>query len=397
MTVLQNKPKKVLIVGAGPSGLATAACLSASSIPYTILEREDCYASLWQKRAYDRLGLHLAKSFCSLPFMPHLSTTPTFMPKATFLSYLENYVSKFNINPLYRRSVELASYDEGEKQWRVEAKNFASGETEVFYADFLVIASGENDEAFIPKVHGLETFEGEIIHSSQYKCGEKYKDKHILVVGSGNSGMEISDDLSDYGACTCVVIRSPFHVLTKRMVHVGMWMLKFMPVEAVDLIISLVARFSFGDLSKIGIPKPKKGPFQLKTISGKTPVIDTGSIEKIRNKKIKVLPGLVEVKRNKVVFENGEELRFDAIIFATGYRSAAKNWLKEDGMPKNEYPSHWQGEKGLYCAGMSGRGLSGVSSDAINIANHIAQSVSHKKEKDDVTLLAFFSKFHFSF
>lgn len=59
-------------------------------------------------------------------------------------------------------------------------------------------------------------------------------------------------------------------------------------------------------------------------------------------------------------------------------------------MPKNEYPSHWQGEKGLYCAGMSGRGLSGVSSDAINIANHIAQSVSHKKEKDDVTLLAFF-------
>lgn len=67
-------------------------------------------------------------------------------------------------------------------------------------------------------------------------------------------------------------------------------------------------------------------------------------------------------------------------------------------MPKNEYPSHWKGEKGVYCAGMSGNGLSGVSSDAINIANHIAdQLLSPQKQKDHVTLHAFFSNFHFSF
>lgn len=209
MSQNNNKVEKVLIVGAGPSGLATAACLSALSIPYTILEREDCYASLWQKRAYDRVGLHLAKSFCSLPLMPHSSTTPTFMPKATFLSYLDKYVSKFNINPLYRRCVELASYDEEEKQWRVEAKNCASGEMEVYFADFLVMATGENDQPFIPKLHGLETFEGDIIHSTHYKCGAKYRGKTVLVVGSGNSGMEISDDLSDYDASTFVVIKSP--------------------------------------------------------------------------------------------------------------------------------------------------------------------------------------------
>lgn len=90
-----------------------------------------------------------------------------------------------------------------------------------------------------------------------------------------------------YNLYICIVYIQ-FHVLTKGMVHAGMWMLKLMPVEAVDIIISIVARFSFGDLSEIGIPTPKIGPFQLKTLSRKTPVIDTGSIHKIRNKKITV-------------------------------------------------------------------------------------------------------------
>lgn len=94
---------RVLIVGAGPSGLATSAYLNHLSIPNIVLEKEDCYASLWKKRAYDRLCLHLAKEFCSLPLMPHSSSTPTFMSRATFLKYLDEYVSKFNIKPRYSR------------------------------------------------------------------------------------------------------------------------------------------------------------------------------------------------------------------------------------------------------------------------------------------------------
>ncbi|EXB52051.1 Flavin-containing monooxygenase YUCCA10 [Morus notabilis] len=279
---------RVAIVGAGPSGLATSACLNIQSISNVVLEREDCCASLWKKRAYERLSLHLAKQFCSLPYKQHSSKTSTFMSKDTFISYVDSYVSELNITPRYSRCVVSALFDETKKKWRIEAKNEASGEMESYASDYLVVASGKNSEPFIPKVQGLESFKGEVIHSSDYKCGEPYRGKDVLVVGCGNSGMEISNDLTDYEARTTIVIRSPFHVLTKKMVHMGMLMTKYLPVGFVDTLISFAAKIKYGDLSKHGIHRPAEGPFVLKTLNGKTPIIDGGSINKIKSNKIKV-------------------------------------------------------------------------------------------------------------
>ena len=200
---------KVLIVGAGPSGLATSACLTRHSIPHLILEREDCYASLWKKRTYDRLGLHLAKEFCFLPHKPLPPDAPSYMPKDFFLKYIDDYVSQFNIKPLYHRTVESASLVEVGKKWRIEAKNTLEGNVEVYHAEFLVVASGENNEGYIPDIKGLSSFPGEILHSNRYKSGSRYKSKDVLVIGCGNSGMEIAYDLEDHGARTSIVIRSP--------------------------------------------------------------------------------------------------------------------------------------------------------------------------------------------
>ena len=82
-----------IIVGSSTSGLATAACLSQLSIPYIILEREDCIASLWKKYSYNCLHLHLGKQFCELPHMSFPSSYPTYMPKKLFKQYLDDYVS----------------------------------------------------------------------------------------------------------------------------------------------------------------------------------------------------------------------------------------------------------------------------------------------------------------
>ena len=73
------------------------------------------------------------------------------------------------------------------------------------------------------------------------------------------------------------------------MVHMGMIMTKYLPVNLVDSLISLAARFTYGDLSKHGICRPEQGPFALKMLCGKTPVIDGGSISRIKSKKIKVI------------------------------------------------------------------------------------------------------------
>ena len=198
-----------IIVGAGPSGLATSACLNQHSIPHILLEREDCYASLWKKYSYDRLRLHLRKQFCELPHMSFPDSYPTYVPKDQFLQYLDDYVSHFKISPMYQRSVEFASFDEEAKKWNVKARNVSSGEIEEYSARFLVVASGETSNPFIPKFEGLNTFTGEVIHSTGFKNGKTYCDKNVLVVGSGNSGMEIALDLANHGARTSIAIRSP--------------------------------------------------------------------------------------------------------------------------------------------------------------------------------------------
>ncbi|KAF7840102.1 putative indole-3-pyruvate monooxygenase YUCCA10 [Senna tora] len=372
----------VIIIGAGPSGLATSACLKRHSIPHIILEKEDCSASLWRKNTYDRVKLHLAKEFCSLPFMPHPPSTPTFLSKNDFLHYIDDYITWFDIRPRYCRLVESVAFDEVEKKWRIQTRNI-QGESsklqEAYIAKYVVVASGENSEGYVPKVEGLEGFTGEIVHSKNYKCGLKYKSKEVLVVGSGNSGMEIAYDLNDWGARTSIIIRSPVHVLTKEHVHQGMSMLRYFPMQMVDSMMRFLANLAYGDLSKYGIHRPNKGPFYLKQLTGRSPVIDVGTIAKIKEGAIKVIPSEIKrIENKKVVFENNMEKEFDAIIFATGFRSAANNWLKdfkyvlnENGMPKNEFPRHWKGENGIYCAGLSRRGLFGVSMDAEAIADNI--------------------------
>lgn len=198
-----------IVVGAGTSGLAASACLTRHSIPYILLEREDCYASLWQKYAYDRVHLHLRKEVCQLPHLPFPPSYPHYVPKKEFILYLNDYVNHFHIHPFYHRAVELAQYDEAHNQWRVKVRNQNSGEVEDYAGRFLVVASGETAEPRVPEIEGLDTFKGKVLHSTGYKNGKEFQDERVLVVGSGNSGMEIALDLANYGARPSIIVRSP--------------------------------------------------------------------------------------------------------------------------------------------------------------------------------------------
>ncbi|CAL4983068.1 unnamed protein product [Urochloa decumbens] len=415
----------VLIVGAGPAGLATAACLTQLSIPYAIIEREDCSASLWRNRAYDRLKLHLAKEFCELPHMPYPLDAPTYIPKHQFMKYLDNYIECFDIRPKYQTTIESCSYDEGRKCWLSLARETTPSVVVRYTSRFLVVASGENSAQNIPIIPRLHDFAGETIHSSRYKSGAAYSGKNVLVVGCGNFGMEIAYDLASHGANTSIVIRSSVHVATKEIIRLGMTLVQHIPVKIVDyLLVRLsnfvfgdlskhgivhvatkeiirlgmtlvqhipvkivdyllvrLSNFVFGDLSKHGIVRPKIGPLLLKEKNGRSAVIDVGTISLIKNGTIKVLGDISKIKGNKVEFEGRKESSFDAIVFATGYKSTTNLWLKNgesmlnnDGLPKQEFPNHWKGANGLYYAGLAKRGLAGIAMDARNIANDILSS-----------------------
>ncbi|KAF5785139.1 putative indole-3-pyruvate monooxygenase [Helianthus annuus] len=369
----------VIIVGAGPSGLATAACLHKLSIPYIILEREDCIASLFNKKTYNRLHLHLVKSFCQLPHLPFPASFPTYAPIAQFLEYLDDYASCFKINPRFCNRVKFAKYEEDEEKWKVEAEVDGGG-VKRYEGRFLVVATGETSDVFIPEVDGLSDFKGEVIHSTEYKSGKGYENKKVLVVGAGNSGMEIALDLSNYGAKTSIVVRSPIHILSRWSFNIGLKLQKIIPIHLVDSFLVLVNNIIFGDLTRYGIQRPQEGPIAGKVRHSKYPVVDMGTTEKIKSSEIRVLPALKSANGGgyEVVFENGRFYQFDVILFATGFKRSTHLWLQggdcllnNDGLPKPMYPNHWKGENGLYCAGLARRGLYGARMDAQSIAQHI--------------------------
>lgn len=195
-----------VIVGAGPSGLAAAACLKERGISSLILERSNCLASLWQHKTYDRLCLHLPKQFCELPLMPFPSNFPNYPTKQQFIGYLEAYADFHNIKPVFNETVGSAEFDSINGFWRVHAKGLKNEETE-YVCQWLIVATGENAEAFTPEIEGMKDFFGPIIHTSSYKSGHPFREKRVLVVGCGNSGMEVCLDLCNFDAHPSIIVR----------------------------------------------------------------------------------------------------------------------------------------------------------------------------------------------
>ncbi|KAJ0229731.1 indole-3-pyruvate monooxygenase YUCCA3 [Hirschfeldia incana] len=387
-----------VIVGAGPSGLAVAAGLKREGVPFIILERANCIASLWQNRTYDRLKLHLPKQFCQLPNFPFPEDYPEYPTKFQFIQYLEDYATHFEISPKYNETVQSAKYDETFGLWRVKtiSKSGPLGSCEFEYiCRTLVVATGENAEKVVPDFEGLEDFGGDVLHAGDYKSGGRYQGKNVLVVGCGNSGMEVSLDLYNHGANPSMVVRSSVHVLPREILgkstfELGVTMMKWMPVWLADKTLLLLARIALGDTDKYGLKRPKIGPLELKNKEGKTPVLDIGALPKIRSGKINIVPGIIKFGRGKVELVDGRVLEIDSVILATGYRSNVPSWLKDndlfsdDGIPKNPFPNGWKGEAGLYAVGFTRKGLFGASLDAMSVAHDIAcrwkeESKQHKK------------------
>ncbi|CAN8326337.1 unnamed protein product [Cochlearia groenlandica] len=372
-----------VIVGAGPSGLATAACLNEQNVPFVVIERSDCIASLWQKRTYDRLKLHLPKQFCQLPKMPFPLNFPEYPSKRQFIDYLESYANRFEIKPKFNESVQTARFDETSGLWRVKTVS-ESTRTEVEYiCRWLVVATGENAERVMPEIDGLSEFSGEVIHACDYKSGDKFAGKQVLVVGCGNSGMEVSLDLANHFAKPSMVVRSSVHVMPREVMgkstfELAMKMLKWLPLWLVDKILLVLCWFVLGDIEKHGLKRPEMGPMMLKSAKGKTPVLDIGALEKIKSGKINVVQGIKRFNGNRVELVNGQHLDVDSVVLATGYRSNVPYWLQEsEFFAKNGFPktavgySGWKGRTGLYAVGFTRRGLSGASMDAVNIAQDI--------------------------
>src|SRR4051794_33349035 len=200
-----NRDPAVLVVGGGQAGLAIAARLKQLQIDTLIVDREARVGDNWRKR-YHALTLHNQVHVNHLPYMPFPPSWPTYIPKDKLAAWFEAYVEAMELNYWTSTEFEAGSYDEKEKRWTVTLKR--NGKTHELHPCHVVMATGVSGIPSIPNIPSFRHFVGTVLHSSQYEDGEAWNGKRALVIGTGNSGHDIAQDLHSSGAQVTLVQRS---------------------------------------------------------------------------------------------------------------------------------------------------------------------------------------------
>ena len=196
----------MLVIGGGQSGLCIAARLKQLQVDTLIVDRELRIGDNWRNR-YHALTLHNQVQVNHLPYMLFPPNWPTYIPKDKLANWFEAYVESMELNYWTATEFEGGSYDENEQRWSVVLRR-ADGSKRIMHPRHVVMATGVSGIPSVPDIPSLQNFAGTVIHSSQYIDGEEWRGKKALVIGTGNSGHDIAQDLHSSGADVTLVQRS---------------------------------------------------------------------------------------------------------------------------------------------------------------------------------------------
>ena len=311
-----------LVIGAGPAGLAVAACLKKRGASCIIVDRATEVGSSWRRR-YDRLHLHSDRDRSTLPYLSFPAGTPRYPSREQVIEYLELYARHFELVPHFNEEVRT-----------VRPRNpgwITTTTASVYHARQVVVATGYNAVPYQPQWRGQEGFSGRILHSSEYRSGESFRGQSVLVVGLGNSGGEIAIDLHEHGARVAIAVRGPVNIIPREILGVPVLAISIalsrLPARFADALAAPLVRLTIGDISKLGFRKLPMGPFTQIKARTRIPLIDVGTVKLVREGHIEVLGDIREMGEGDVTFEDGRSRAFDAIVAATGFRPRTECFL----------------------------------------------------------------------
>ncbi|MGB3072038.1 MAG: NAD(P)-binding domain-containing protein [Ottowia sp.] len=308
---------RVAVIGAGAAGLCAARHLLARGMSVVVYELGSCIGGLWvfgndngRSPAYESLHLNSEARVTAYEDFPFPEGSPLYPGHRQVHQYLESYAEKFGVTPHIRfrsRVVDVAAAETG--RWRVVLDDGSSSEF-----DAVVVGSGHQGTPSHPAWQ--QDFTGEYLHSHSYRIPEPFRGKRVLVVGMGNSAVDIAADICVVTQATTISARSPvlmmprmlFGVPTSRVL--GRLEKGWMPWPVRRTIREALTRIVHGRMEQWGFVTPK---------SRTHPTSHPSLMSHFVWDRIKAKPGIRSVKGQQVTFVDGSTETFDTVIAATGY------------------------------------------------------------------------------
>jgi indole-3-pyruvate monooxygenase len=316
---------RTLVIGASAAGLAVAACLKQTGQTFDILEATADVGTSWRHH-YERLHLHTPKSHSALPGLPMPAAWPQYPAREQVVAYLEQYRDHHGLEPHYDTAV--TRLERRDDVWVAET---ARGE---WRAKNVVVATGYTRRPVRPHWPGMDSYGGRILHSSEYKNGDPWKGRTVLVIGFGNSACEQAIDLVERGAAAHLAVRSAVNVIPRDVLG-GIPILKLgiamriLPTGLADALAWPVVRLTIGDITKVGLKKLPYGPNTQIVRDHRIPLLDIGTMAHIRAGRIVLHGAVTRFTEKGVAFDDGREATFDAVVLATGYSPGLDDFLVE--------------------------------------------------------------------
>ncbi|MFV0297649.1 MAG: flavin-containing monooxygenase [Hyphomicrobiaceae bacterium] len=342
----EDREPAVVIVGGSQSGLGIAACLNVLGIDTLVIDKQERVGDAWRKR-YHNLTLHNEVFVDHLPYMPFPSNYPVYIPRDKIANWLEFYADTMEINIWNSTEFTGGSFDEKTKTWSLDVKK-SDGSTRTLKPRHVIFATGVSAIPIMPRMPGIETFKGELMHSSKYNNGRAFKGMNAAVLGTGNSGHDVAHDLCISGANTSMVQRNATLIVSlKEAQRVYELYQEGLSTDECDMIATaspypvllhgykLTAKLCnkadeklHAGLTKQGFALTNGGPedagFQMKYLTrgggyyfnvGCSDLIVDGKISLIQHGEIeRVVPEGLKMK-------DGSTVPLDVIVAATGYKN----------------------------------------------------------------------------
>ena len=308
---------RVCIIGAGPAGLATARALKLEGVEFDILEKHSDVGGMWDPNnpgspIYQSAHFISSKTMSGHHGFPMPEDYPDYPSNRQVLSYIQSFAKAYGLRSQVQFDTKVKGTKFEDGAWTVCTNH---GERNGYR--WLVAANGVTWFPKKPTLPDQDQFQGTIMHSIDYHNGDQLRGKRVLVVGAGNSGVDIACDAANYGDSACISLRRGYHFLPKHLFGIPIDVFgersSWVPLRIQQFTTAMMLRVLLGDLRRLGLPKPDH------RILESHPIINSQLLHYLQHGDLSAKPDIKRLERNAVVFKNGSREEIDLIILATGY------------------------------------------------------------------------------